>query len=158
MATHLDSTDATIGQSHLTSRARLCGYRTSCRPRRKARAIVRARNCAHGPISLAEGSRIFSGWQLIRMRRFDGNAITPLEGKLEIPPGTAKVEQRMRFNGSFYLPDAQFTSAKIQDRVDELSLCTTGSQRRKTGRAWPMPSLKCRALSRSPAASSASPC
>ena len=27
----------------------------------------------------------------------------------------------MRFKGSFYLPDAQFTSAKIQDRVDELS-------------------------------------
>ena len=45
-----------------------------------------------------------------------------LKTTLEIPPGTAAVDERMRLKGSFTLDDAQFTSAKIQSRVDELSL------------------------------------
>ena len=40
---------------------------------------------------------------------------------LEIPPGTASPDQRLKLAGKFALDDAQFTSAKIQDRIGELS-------------------------------------
>jgi hypothetical protein len=40
---------------------------------------------------------------------------------LHIPPGTAKVHERMRLNGRFTLDQAEFASKKIQDRIDELS-------------------------------------
>jgi hypothetical protein len=41
---------------------------------------------------------------------------------LHIPPGDEPVELRMKLDGHFKLTDAQFTSPKIQDRVEELSL------------------------------------
>jgi len=41
---------------------------------------------------------------------------------LHIPPGTAPVHERLKLNGSFTLDQAQFTSPKIQDRIEELSL------------------------------------
>jgi hypothetical protein len=118
--TQLDSTDATLGQSHF----------------KVSGEIVRVPEQAVAP---GEKPAPLSGHEIAltvhvdrgRIEDFlrlathsDSQLLTgalALEGKLEIPPGTAKVEERMRFKGSFYLPDAQFTSAKIQDRVDELS-------------------------------------
>jgi hypothetical protein len=41
---------------------------------------------------------------------------------LHLPPGTDPVQLRMKLDGHFKLTDAQFTSPKIQDRVEELSL------------------------------------
>jgi hypothetical protein len=38
-----------------------------------------------------------------------------LKTTLEIPPGMAPVDERMRLNGNFTLDQAAFTSAKIQD-------------------------------------------
>ena len=40
---------------------------------------------------------------------------------LEIPPGPVPVEERLTLNGAFTLDDAEFTSAKIQARILELS-------------------------------------
>lgn len=40
---------------------------------------------------------------------------------LEIPPGPVPVEQRLTLNGTFTLDDAEFSSAKIQARILELS-------------------------------------
>ncbi len=45
-----------------------------------------------------------------------------LKTTLEILPGTAPVQERMKLNGNFSLEDAAFTSAKIQDDVGQLSL------------------------------------
>ncbi len=45
-----------------------------------------------------------------------------LKTTIEIPPGVNPVHERMRLKGSFLLDSAQFTSPKIQQRIDELSL------------------------------------
>ncbi len=44
-----------------------------------------------------------------------------LKGKLDIPPGTADVKDRLKLDGRFSLNDVKFTSAKVQDRVSKLS-------------------------------------
>ncbi len=123
--TQLDSTDATLGQSH---------FKVSGEIVRVGETVADA----------GEKPPPLSGHEVALLVHIDRGKIedflrlathpdTPLltgtlalEGKLEIPPGTAKVEERMRFRGSFFLPDAQFTSAKIQDRVDELSRRSQG--------------------------------
>jgi hypothetical protein len=45
-----------------------------------------------------------------------------MKTSLDIPPGTEPVHRRMKLNGSFTLDDAQFTDAKIQQRIGDLSL------------------------------------
>jgi hypothetical protein len=52
-----------------------------------------------------------------------------LKATLEIPPGTAAVDERLKLNGSFTLEDAQFTDVKIQNEVGELSLRGQGRPR-----------------------------
>jgi len=44
-----------------------------------------------------------------------------MKAGLEIPPGLVPVEGRLKLTGTFALDDVQFTSAKIQDRIAELS-------------------------------------
>jgi hypothetical protein len=48
--------------------------------------------------------------------------ILTLKTSLDIPPGTQPVHERMKLNGDFLLDDAQFTSSKIQNDVEQLSL------------------------------------
>ena len=45
-----------------------------------------------------------------------------LKTSLDIPPGKETVHLRIKLNGNFLLTNAQFTNAKVQDRVNELSL------------------------------------
>ena len=45
-----------------------------------------------------------------------------LKAMLQISPGPAPVEERLKLNGSFTLEDAQFTDTKIQNDVGQLSL------------------------------------
>ncbi len=45
-----------------------------------------------------------------------------LKTSLDIPPGKDPVHLRIKLKGTFVLSNAQFTSAKVQDRVNELSL------------------------------------
>jgi AsmA-like protein len=45
-----------------------------------------------------------------------------LKTTLEIPPGTAPMDEKMKLNGNFVLEDAAFTSEKIQHDVGELSM------------------------------------
>lgn len=45
-----------------------------------------------------------------------------LKATLEIPPGSASVEERLKLKGSFTLDNAQFTSVKIQNDVGQLSM------------------------------------
>jgi hypothetical protein len=45
-----------------------------------------------------------------------------LQTALHIPPGAVPMHKRIRLDGSFRLEQARFTSPKIQDRVEQLSL------------------------------------
>jgi hypothetical protein len=45
-----------------------------------------------------------------------------MKGTLHIPPGTEPVQDRLKLNGTFSLEDVRFTSAKVQDRIRELSM------------------------------------
>ena len=45
-----------------------------------------------------------------------------MNGKLHIPPGTEPVQDRLKLNGTFSLEDVRFTSARVQERVTELSM------------------------------------
>jgi AsmA-like C-terminal region len=45
-----------------------------------------------------------------------------LRSTLHIPPGPAPVHERMGLKGAFTLAQAQFTSPKVQERIEELSL------------------------------------
>ena len=45
-----------------------------------------------------------------------------LKTKLEIPPGTQPVEEKIKLDGNFKLEDVTFTSAKVQNDVGQLSM------------------------------------
>jgi hypothetical protein len=45
-----------------------------------------------------------------------------MKAALHIPPGPAPVHERLNLKGAFNLDDVRFTSAKIQDKITELSL------------------------------------
>jgi hypothetical protein len=45
-----------------------------------------------------------------------------VKADLHIPPGPTSVMERMTLNGHFQLDQARFSNAKIQDRIEELSL------------------------------------
>jgi len=44
-----------------------------------------------------------------------------MKATLHVPPAMAPVHKRMQLNGSFVLDQAEFSSKKIQDRIEELS-------------------------------------
>jgi hypothetical protein len=50
-----------------------------------------------------------------------------MKGKLEIPPGTESLQDRIKLNGVFSLADVRFTSTNVQDRVSELSMRGQGN-------------------------------
>jgi hypothetical protein len=54
-----------------------------------------------------------------------------LKTSLDIPPAKEPVHLRIMLKGTFLLQDAQFTSSKIQDRVNELSLRGQGLTKAK---------------------------
>ena len=49
-----------------------------------------------------------------------------VKADLHIPPGPEPVHERIRMNGKFVLDQARFTSPKIQDRIQQLSLRAQG--------------------------------
>ena len=49
-----------------------------------------------------------------------------LHTKLDLPPGTQDVAHRMRLQGNFAIVNGRFSSDKIQNRIDELSLRSQG--------------------------------
>jgi hypothetical protein len=113
--TVLDSVDATLGRSHFTAQGQI--VRVIAKDTRqsmghdialtvnvdRARIEDFLRLASHSPTPLLTGA-------------------VQVKTTLHIPPGTAPVHQRLKLNGSFTLDQAQFTSPKIQDRIEELSL------------------------------------
>jgi hypothetical protein len=49
-----------------------------------------------------------------------------LNAKLHIPPGDVRVARKMELAGSFHINNVEFASAKLQDRIDGLSMRAQG--------------------------------
>jgi hypothetical protein len=123
--TWLEPVDATLGHSHFTAEG----------------PIVRVMAAEAGQPPHSAGHDIALTVNVDRARiedflRLASHSTTTLltgsvtmKTRLHIPPGPEPVHQRMQLNGSFVLDQAQFTSAKIQDRIEELSLRGQGRPR-----------------------------
>jgi hypothetical protein len=110
--------EATLGNSHFTAEGQ----------------IVRVVGSAAGepPHSLGHDIALKVNVDRGRMEdfiRLASHSNTPLltgvltmKAKVHVPPGAVPVHERLRVAGSFDLEDARFASAKIQERIGELSL------------------------------------
>jgi hypothetical protein len=150
--TWLEPVDATLGRSHFTTRGKVVRVMRPTGPPDTATSIrsvdnqvsgkpTAGRSVAAEPVSaLPEVTPARSG-HVIDLKvaidrgniddflRLVSHSQTPLlmgnvavNATLHIPPGDEPVHMRMKLDGHFKLTDAQFTTAKIQDRIEELSL------------------------------------
>jgi hypothetical protein len=116
--TWLDPVEGALGQSHFSAQGQ----------------VVRVIEAEAGSPPQSKGHDIALNINVERARledflRLASHSSTPLltgdltvKAGLHIPPGPASVLERMTLAGSFALDQAHFTSAKIQDRIEELSL------------------------------------
>lgn len=117
--TLLGPVNATLGQSHFTAEGEV--------------VRVPPGTTSHG--SATPGGHLIAlnvkvnGGRMEDFLRLASKSGTPLltgtvaiKTTLEIRPGPAPVDERLKLNGSFTLEDAQFTSTKIQNEVGQLSL------------------------------------
>jgi hypothetical protein len=116
--TQLEPVEATLGHSHFWTRGQIVRVAAAAGgksgPRPGGHDIGLTINVDRGRIEdfLRLASR--SGTPLLT------GALTMKAG-LEIPPGPVPVHERLKLTGTFALDDAQFASAKIRDRIRELS-------------------------------------
>ena len=137
--TWLDPVDATLGQSHFTARGQVVRLKIA------DGLVLPAKPAAGNPASAVEVVSGFRGGHDIALNinvdrariedflRLASHSASPLltgavtvKAKLHIPPGPAPVHERLQLSGNFALDKALFTSAKIQDRIEELSLRAQG--------------------------------
>ena len=134
--TWLEPVDATLGNSHFTAQGSVVRFKS---PVDAATADNVAQQAEPGS-PLVKESPFRGGHEIALTVNVDRARIedflelathskTPLltgpvtlKAELRIPPGPAKVHERMQLKGSFTLNEVRFTSAKIQDRIEELSL------------------------------------
>jgi len=118
--TGLDPVDATLGRSHLTAVGQIVAVAANPgaqggHARLRGHDIALTVNVDRGRIE-----------DFLRLATRSGEPLLTgalrMKASLEIPPGAAPVHRRMLLKGTFLLDDAQFTSAKIQQRIAELSL------------------------------------
>jgi len=115
--TWLEPVEATLGHSHFTAKGQIV--------RVLALGAEGARQSIGHDIALTidvDRARIEDFLRLASRREepIMTGAVTA-KAALHIPPGAAKVHERMRLNGRFTLDQAEFASKKIQDRIEELS-------------------------------------
>jgi hypothetical protein len=117
--TWLEPVDAILGRSHFTAEGKIVRVPPGVLPDGTARPggheIALTVNVDRGRIEdfLRLASR--SGTPLL-------TGALAMKTTLEIPPGTEPVHERLKLNGSFALDGAEFTNAKMQDWIAELSL------------------------------------
>jgi hypothetical protein len=117
--TWLEPVNATLGKSHFTAEGKVV---------RVPPGTASNGAATPGGHEIALNVKI-EGGRMEDFLRLTSKSGTPLltgtlvlKATLEIPPGSARVEERLKLKGSFTLEDAQFTSVKIQNEVGELSL------------------------------------
>ena len=116
--TWLEPVEATLGRSHFTAQGQIVRVLLSeggTKPHSIGHDIALKINVDKGRIEDFLRLASHSGAPLLT-----GTVTT--RATLHIPPGTDPAQQRMQLTGSFTLDDAQFTSAKIQDKIQEFSL------------------------------------
>jgi hypothetical protein len=116
--TWLDPVDATLGSSHFTAQGqvvRVVVAPPGAPPHSIGHDIDLKVNVDRGRIEFF----------LRRPRRTQTPLLTgavALKTGLHIPPGSKPIHERLNLSGHFTLQQVAFTSAKIQDRIEELSL------------------------------------
>ena len=115
--TWLEPVHATLGRSRFTAQGKIVRVLAGEPPATKVLGHDIALN-----VDVTQG-------RIEDFMRLASNSPTPqltgdltLKAALHIPPGAAPVPERITVRGTFNLAQMQFTSAKIQDRVVELSL------------------------------------
>jgi hypothetical protein len=117
--TWLEPVHATLGQSHFTAEGKVV---------RVPPGTARDGTATPGGHEIALNVTVNGGRMedFLRLASKNGTPLLTgtlaLKATLDISPGTAPVDERLKLNGSFTLEDAQFTSTKIQNKVGELSL------------------------------------
>ncbi|MGD0740811.1 MAG: hypothetical protein ABR957_14555 [Terracidiphilus sp.] len=117
--TLLEPVNATLGQSHFTAEGKVV---------RVAPGTAGNGTATPGGHEIALNVKVDHG-RMEDFLRLTSKSGTPLltgtlalKATLEIPPGSAPVEERLKLKGSFTLDDAQFTSVKIQNDLGQLSM------------------------------------
>lgn len=116
--TWLEPVEATLDQSHFLARGQIV---------RVAPGTDGANEVRPGGHDITLTVNVDQGRIEDFLRLASHSGTPPLAGALtvravlEIPPGPAPVEERLKLNGIFQLQDAKFTSTKIQDRIADLS-------------------------------------
>jgi hypothetical protein len=116
--TDLEPVEATLGHSHFTAQGKIVRVAT-------VRADGASQSAGH---DIALSVNVDRG-RIEDFLRLASRSATPLltgavmaKATLHIPPGPVPVHQRLKLSGAFMLQEARFTSPKIQDRIEELSL------------------------------------
>lgn len=116
--TRLEPVEAFLGQSHFWTRGQI----VRVAPVMDGQALRRS-----GGHDIALTVNVDRG-RIEDFMRLASHSGTPLltgaltmKARLEIPPGPDAVDERLKLDGTFALDNVQFTSAKIQDRIGELS-------------------------------------
>ncbi|MGD0481118.1 MAG: hypothetical protein ABSA42_13170 [Terracidiphilus sp.] len=124
--TWLEPVNATLGQSHFTAEGEVV---------RVPPGTAKNGTATPGGHEIALHVTVDRG-RMEDFLRLASKSGTPLltgtlalKTTLEIRPGSATVEERLKLNGSFTLKDAQFSSVKIQNEVGQLSLRGQGMPR-----------------------------
>jgi hypothetical protein len=117
--TWLQPVDAVLGRSHFTAVGQVV---------RTPPEIVRGQMVKPGGHDIALKVNVDRG-RMEDFLRLTSNSGTPLltgsltlKASLDIPPGSEQVHKRIKLDGNFSLDDAEFTSAKIQNDIKQLSL------------------------------------
>ncbi len=124
--TLLQPVDATLGKSHFTAEGKIVRVPAEALPDGTAQPggheISLKVNVDRGRIEDFLRLTSKSGTPLL-------TGVLVLKTTLEIPPGKAPVHERMKLKGNFSLEDAAFTSAKIQEKIGDLSLRGQGDSK-----------------------------
>ncbi len=117
--TWLEPVNATLGQSHFTAEGKVVGVPPGTASNGTA---------TPGGHEIALNVKVNGGRMEDFLRLTSKNGTPLLTGTLalktmlQISPGSAPVEERLKLKGSFTLEDAQFTDIKVQNEVSDLSL------------------------------------
>jgi hypothetical protein len=117
--TRLKSVDATLGKSHLTAQGEILRV-----------AAVSAQNGepahpgGHDVVLTVNVDRGFIE-DFLRLATRGEPLLTgtlTMRAHLDVPPGKESVADRLQLKGNFLLADAEFTSASVQNGIEELSM------------------------------------
>ena len=113
--TRLEPVEATLGHSHFWTSGEVVRVAPGFEGRRAGgHDIALTVNVDRGQIEDFLRLASHSGTPLLT------GALT-MKARLDIPPGPVPVDERLKIAGTFALDDVEFTSAKIQERIGDLS-------------------------------------